>query len=312
MLSNEDFQECREKLAARLRVESIPDEVWDVLAEGDAVYDAITHGDKQSRQALDNEARKLFKVYRAGSAASVAPGRGEEGGAPPEIAVEPSEYSRKRAQAFSEVAAALAGKHPRVKQFRRRHLGGRLLGDDEADAFLEDLLEDQGKPYGRGRGILKKLFRLADKLAKTYRWREGEAVWFVLTGSAPQVRPLQVTTSVSESTLDYHPDTARITLTADAWVNAEEVEQVFREVQRQILGGDARPLSERTLVAVTFVARRMREYPKEPWSKRWEAWNKTCPKEWRYSNYRGFRQVFERFIHRRYEWPRYKPHESTS
>jgi hypothetical protein len=188
-----------------------------------------------------------------------------------------------------------------VRLFRRLHLGGRLLSDSEAVAFVEKI-----------RGLLSdghiwsKLCRLADTLAKTYRWREDDAVWFVLTGSAPQVRSLQMLVSVRESVEDYEPDTARITVTADAWVDAKEVERAFRDAQRQVLRGDARPLPDRTLEAVTFVARRMREHGKEPWSKRWEAWNKTCPREWRYSYYNGFRQVFERFIHRRYGWPRYK------
>ncbi|MDQ3912017.1 MAG: VUT family protein [Actinomycetota bacterium] len=54
--------------------------------------------------------------------------------------------------------------------------------------------------------------------------------------------------------------TAQIMLRAGACVNAEEVGRAFRDVQRQILKGGARPLPERTLEATTFVTRRIRKY----------------------------------------------------
>jgi hypothetical protein len=319
MLSDEDRRECMERLAARMRIEAVPETVANNLPD-DFVYYAHIRNDEESWNELEVETRRLLRVYRGGSAAPASPSnRGERGG-PQEIEVELSEYSRKRAQAFSEVAVALAESHPKVQRFRRRYLHGRLLTNDEAAAFLEN----QGGLYGTG-FVMKRLRKLADKLAWTYRWREGDATWFVLTGHAPPVRPVKVrvaiSESISESINDYHPNTAEIWLTADAWVDAKEVEQAFRNAQRQILGGDARPLPERTLEAVKFVARRMREHGKESWRERWEAWNSTCPtcpdgpacpgypkcqKSWRYKDFRGFRQTFVRFTHRTHNWPKYK------
>ena len=115
-------------------------------------------------------------------------------------------------------------------------------------------------------------------------------------------------------TADYHPSTARITVTADVWVDAKDVERVFRETQRQILGGDAQPVEERTMEVVKFVARRMSECKGETWEKRWKAWNRTCPKDWRYKDYRGFRQTFKRFanrLHKPYNLPNFPLPEPT-
>ncbi len=258
----------------------------------------------------------------------VPPGRGEGEGAHAsqhKVVVEPSENSSKRAEAFSELAVALAENHPDIKQFRRKHLGDRLLTDDEA----RTLLDRQGGPYGTG-WILKELRKLAEKLVLTYRWREGDAIWFVLTGYKPPVTPLDVSVSINQTSrfpgwpkrripgssppryiaavprpADYHPSTARITVIADAWVDAREVERVFRETQRQILGGDAKPVKERTLEVVEFVAQRMREHPQESWEECNRAWNHAHP-EWRYDSYRGLRQAFKRFanrLHRPYDLP---------
>ena len=103
-------------------------------------------------------------------------------------------------------------------------------------------------------------------------------------------------------------------MTADVWVDAEEVERVFRETQRHILGGDARPTDERTLEVVKFVARRMRECKDETWEERWKAWNRACPKDWRYKTYNGFRQTFKRFanrLHKPYNLPNFPVPEPT-
>ena len=315
MLRDEDRRECLESLATRMRIKAVPETVANNLPD-DFVYYAHVRNDEESWNELEEETRRLLRVYCSGSAAPVAPPNREERGAPQEIEVELSEYSRKRAQAFSEVAAALAENHPKVKWFRRRYLRGRLLTNNEAAAFIEN----QGGLYGTGRS-LKKLRKLADKLARTYHWREGDAMWFVLSGHAPPVRPVKARVAVSESINDYHPNTAEIWLTADAWVDAKEVEQAFRKAQRSILGGDARPLPDRTLEAVKFVARRMREHGKETWRERWKAWNSTCPrcpdgpacpgypkcqKDWRYSSYNGFRQVFKRFIRAEHNLPSYR------
>ncbi len=78
----------------------------------------------------------------------------------------------------------------------------------------------------------------------------------MLTGHTPPVRPLEVRASVNlapehagtprniipdsdppryvaevPKPTDYHPNTARISVTADAWLNAKEVGRAFRNAQ---------------------------------------------------------------------------------
>jgi hypothetical protein len=326
------MKECREWLAAKLGYEDVPDDVWGYLEKREVSYDAIDFDLEVDWQELEREARDYMRTKRDESAVYAAPpGRSGEREAPREIAVEISESSSKRAEAFSEVAATLAANNPYAKRFRRSRLRGRLLNDQEARAFMDE----QGGPYGTGTALIR-LHNLAQRLTKTFNWEQGDAAWFVLTGRAPLVRPLGVKVSVNNTPMhaqrqvikrasrnrpahnlpakrvrDYHASTARISVTADAWLDAGEVEQVFREVQRQVLGGDAKRRDERTLEVAKFVARRMREYGEETWRERWEAWNRKCTKEWHYKSYRGLRQTFERFVHRQYNLPNYEVREST-
>ena len=328
----EELEECRKSLAAKLGYEDVPDAVWGYVDKLELPYTAITVSDDESWQELESEAREYLRTQRDEAALYAAPpGRSGERRAPDEIAVGISENSSKRAEAFSEVAAALAGNNPHVAGFRRRRLGERVLNDQEARAFMNN----QGGPYGTGTD-LRRLQTVAKKLNETYRWPEGDAAWFVLTGHAPQVRPLEVRASVNNTPMhaqrqvierargnrparnrpaervrDYHASTARISLTADAWLDAGEVERAFRDAQRQILGGDAKRRDDRTLEVAKFVARRMRERGEETWRERWKAWNRMHAKEWHYGDYRGFRQAFERFVHRFYNLPNYKLREST-
>ena len=133
--------------------------------------------------------------------------------------------------------------------------------------------------------------------------------------SAAEPASTKVTTSTGPYRY-YNPITARITVTALAWVNPEEVGGAFGDAQRQLLRGDPPPPTrdEGMLEVVKFVARRMRERPAETWEDRWKAWKRTnpsCP----YNSYSAFRQVYDRFrrryVYRRYEPPNYIKRERT-
>ena len=209
------------------------------------------------------------------------------------------------------------------------------------ELVLAMIFESRG-PYGTGR-ILKELLKLAnEKLTKTYRWREGDAVWFVLTGHVPPVRPLEVRASINvapnrpgkpqtlvrdsspprymapiPNPADYHPNTAQIIVTAFAWVNAKEVEQAFRDAQKQLLpeSDAAGQMPERTLEVIRSVAHDMKEHSEEDWNARWRAWQRTAPEKWRYQSEVTFKQPFERFIRdyvrRIYELPNYRRPKPT-
>ena len=256
-----------------------------------------------------------------------------------QVAVNPSEDVTERAEALAEVFATMAENHPEVERFRRTYLPGWPLSDEQTREFLNN----RGGPQGTDKAVrrsapnpkwalhpaakrftppleMRESLGLADKLSKAYGWTKGDALWFVLTGYTPPLRPLEVDMFIHMSTGPsryYNPITARITVTAQAWVDSDEVAGAFRDAQRQLLRSDAPPppRDERTLEVVKFVTRRMREEEAETWSKRRKAWNRTRPKRWRYSDYRGFRQVYERFkeryAYRKYDPPNYIKRERT-
>ena len=163
-----------------------------------------------------------LNVHYESSGISPPPGRGKDRGAPDEVAVEPSENVVKRAEALSEVLATIGDNHPEVQRFRRKYLHGRLLTDEEARSFLDD----RGSPQGTGKAVrktapnpkwslhpqakrystpieMRELIGLGEKLRKTYGWREGDGLWFVLTGYVPPIRPLEVEMFVHASTGPY-------------------------------------------------------------------------------------------------------------
>lgn len=326
------------RLAKELGVDDVPNTVVGHLFNLGLLYNAITGGDDESWQELVGEAKAHLKESREQYESYVQPpGRSDDRGAPDEVALEPPENVTKRAEALREVLATLCtNNYPEVRKFRQEYLGGRLLTDEKARAFLDE----RGGPHGtnkaarpsvpalerlsdkhRGRyrtpSEMEVLIKLADKLSKIYPWREGDALWFVLTGYPPPIRPVEVWISIPlfDTPRPYKPNTAKITVTAHAWVGAEVVERAFRGAQRQVLGGDAYARrDERTLEVVRFVARRMREYGKETWEQRRKAWNETYP-HWSYHNFRRFRQVYMRFVeqyvYRTYDDPNYALRERT-
>jgi hypothetical protein len=76
--------------------------------------------------------------------------------------------------------------------------------------------------------------------------------WFALTGDAPYVQPLRVHYDSIEDEPHY-PNMGQLTLIVEPWVDATEVERVYRSVQRQVLGGDNRKKDKHTLEAARFV-----------------------------------------------------------
>jgi hypothetical protein len=319
--------QCRMWLAEQLEQEDIADDVWGYLIKGGLPFDVILHDDEESRRQL-LAAAISYDQNPQGSSEGFEHGRSDASQTPSEIALKPPKNALRRAQGFAEIAALLADKHPEVRQFRRMHVlhqRDRLLNDKEAYEFLDKRC---GGPLPVRHGtnpVARKLWKLAEKLSKTYLWREGDATWYVLTGQAPSVRPIEVSAVVTPPQVkalgripsEYHPNTARITITADAWVNMKDVTRAFRDVQRQILaGGDtAGPTPERTLEVIKFVARRKRKCGEEDWGTRWAAWKETCPKDWRYLNEDNFKQTFERFeegvVYRTYQLPNYRLPQKT-
>src|SRR5829696_1944080 len=105
MLSDKDQRECLERLAKRMRIQTIPDVVAGNLPE-DSLRFAFATNDEDYWEELERETRRLLTIYHAGSGAPASPPSRDERGVPQEVEVEVSEYGQKRARAFSEVATA--------------------------------------------------------------------------------------------------------------------------------------------------------------------------------------------------------------
>ena len=139
--------------------------------------------------------------------------------------------------------------------------------------------------------VLDDLRRLAkDVVRKFQAWSEDQSAWFVLTGTAPVVSPLQVSNTVIKST-DYVQGV--ITLEVEPWVSAQSVLKAYRTVRRRILGGQHRELSNRNVSVLTFVVQEKRKGRKITWRVLMEDWNRLRP-DWRYANLRHFVQAYQR------------------
>src|SRR5215217_9273743 len=209
-LDDEDRRDALEYLAERLGVEQLPGLVADLL-DPRLLWDAYHMDEEEHWEEAQREVRKLLTAYYGGPGNSRPPGRSEDRGTPAQIAVKPSEDVTKRAEALAEVFATLAENHPEVRRFRRRYLPGWPLTDEQTREFLNK----RGGPQGTDKAIrrstpnpkwalhpaakrfipppeIRELLGLADKLSKVYGWTKGDALWFVLTGYTPPLRPLEV------------------------------------------------------------------------------------------------------------------------
>ena len=216
-----------------------------------------------------------------------------------------------RRRVFSELAATLAALRPDVQSFRWRYLRGCLLTEKEADAFLK--MRDTGPRTLDIRHISaqRQLNRLAARMARLYGWCERDAALFLLTGREPEYRPVRVMVRFTESTYEYVPNTARVTVMAEVWADKEEVAEAFGTAQRQILGHDNRKKPDKVLEAVRFVAHQIREHGSRPsWEKLAGLWNRTHPGQ-RYNSRQGLRQAFERFTHPDYNPPKWKYRDTS-
>ncbi|CAN5122193.1 hypothetical protein BH24ACT16_BH24ACT16_04770 [soil metagenome] len=251
--------------------------------------------------AYDAE-RWLKAVREAAPGEHGEPLRREDRTVESEVRVDIGDYVRERAETFTEVAAALAESLPDVQRFRSEVLENKLLTNEEAERFY----------FGAGTGDRRlqqdQLNKLARWLAKDYHWREGDAAWFVLTGYAALIQPLQVKVTTTEGINE--PYTARITLVADPSVDAKVVESAYRAVQRQVLGGDNRKLAKDTLEMARFVARRIRSHGYESLEERRKRWNEGHPNRSLKSR-STLLQAFQKLAYPKYKGARFAPYEHT-
>lgn len=102
--------------------------------------------------------------------------------------------------------------------------------------------------------ILGELRKICKEITTAHPWDIGEATWFVLTGEVPFVRPIRST--VPTQRLLGGRAHATISLAIQPWVSPEAVELVYRQVQKQVIGGRPGRVSNKNLNLLDFVTAR--------------------------------------------------------
>lgn len=98
--------------------------------------------------------------------------------------------------------------------------------------------------------VLDILFTTGDHVATRYLWELGDAAWFILTGVPPMMPAVEG--EIQERRSTFHTD-ARITLVIRHWVSPQSVEQMYRGIQRSMLGKRFRPLKAEQIEKFAFV-----------------------------------------------------------
>jgi hypothetical protein len=140
--------------------------------------------------------------------------------------------------------------------------------------------------------VVDELYELSVELADAFDWpggskanltgtrpRSESAAWFVLTGEAPQVRPIDARWEQKHGSTRLNPQW-RIHLTIPPWLPEEEVLQAFRTLRRQRPEGRQMPKTSKPLEVARFVwACERRDGYREPapWTEWVKEWNDKHP-----------------------------------
>jgi hypothetical protein len=159
--------------------------------------------------------------------------------------------------------------------------------------------------------VVGHLFNLSDALVAEFDWPAGSfgqlatkvGAWFVLTGEAPSVRPLDArwerkrgTFSGRRQRITLSPQW-RIRLTAPPWIPTNELLRAYNLLRQRMFEGRIRLPDESTLEAARFVWEQERQngYERPSWPELFERWNAAHP-EAAFKNYSNFRMVCVRGI----------------
>jgi hypothetical protein len=198
-------------------------------------------------------------------------------------------YVATRARAISEVWAALADERPDVFEFRETVLGGRLLSPEEASAIIDA----SGGTLDELREL--ELRKLGSILVNDYYgWDKEGAIWYVLTGDAPQLQPVRIRARGKLPVEYYVPFQYDVTFSVLPWVPAKEVERAYRSAQKRLLEETPRETDTRILEVVQFWWEQFRAQGSMPsWPAWFKLWNQTHPNK-KFQNWRNFREYFFR------------------
>jgi hypothetical protein len=162
-------------------------------------------------------------------------------------------------------------------------------------------LAEGGRPRRvtfRPASVLGKLHKLCKALTKSHPWNIDEATWFVLTSERPTLQPIRAKINSS-----WTPGTrahTTISLTIQPWVSPETVEAAYRQIQKEVIGGECGRIGDKNLKLLEFVTNRADangNLPKgEVLVQEWDKERKRKHPEWCYDGdkrrlWRDFRSV---------------------
>ncbi|WP_273888842.1 hypothetical protein [Rubrobacter naiadicus] len=155
--------------------------------------------------------------------------------------------------------------------------------------------------------VVDELYDLSVKLANAFDWpltlgnlwgtrpKSESAALFILTGEAPEVRPIEATWEGKHGVSQLNPQW-RIRLTIPHWLPEEEVLRALRLLREERPEGRELPKTERPLEVARFVWQRERadgRRKRPPWKAWFEIWNKEHPGH-RFNTPDAFRMAFLR------------------
>jgi len=124
-----DEEKLRKQLALKLKRDDVPEPLWNDLKEDGYIADVSLTG--EGFADLVRVAKRRIRFARAMEGRDTPPGRSQV-----EVTPKANRHDIERALAVSTCLAKLAAMNPRVRSFRDKILGGKLLTREQARAFV--------------------------------------------------------------------------------------------------------------------------------------------------------------------------------
>jgi len=199
-----------------------------------------------------------------------------------------------------------------VKNLAREWLD--LQKDMELDfvgAYIQDAAETKGEePSGQAKedgvlhtqGISKRTKARARAMSELSALLTGEA------GEPPQIEPIQARVRAAGGRKERTLHRWVVSLDIEAWVPAEEVTRVYRNLQQQFIDQQGGRTEQTTYEVAQFVWRELRrdDGSRATWPSLLKRWKQEHPDDSRFKTYNNFRQYFvrgEEATIPRYKWP---------
>lgn len=297
------------------------EDVWSELEESgyvSQVLEACSHEDQEVELA------SLLEHYKTQDRRYPAGARPRSDSPPKPVAEGPPS---ERLGYLSQLVALDAACEPAVIRFREEVLGGQLLDPSDwnvypfgsgamahwlseqsaknPEQFEADIvywpdgvdqtldvcrmksyiaIDPEYRPEG---GPVAWLHEISAHLGSQYRWKYGDAQWFVLTGEVPRLASMNV---LRESRFRY-PGLARVTLTVDFALSPREIAEWYTKYRKDILNYESpesvgkrnRPMTTKHLALAVF----LHAHQGEKYGHLMRLWNEERP-EWRYTQVTNF------------------------